>query len=180
MRHFIASLLICIFTTSAAVAACGERGGPAFRGPNKKCVGWAELDRVCGQPPTTRCTYEGGGVGDTGQEKGKAFIAGMWPTFGAKPSGPPANFHIRKTKAEGIACSSQIAIARVAGACAGRADAPECKAQADGAVTSGQCTRLPVGTEVAIEAGSHSFDWLRFKVNGQPQPLWSQRSLVLD
>lgn len=38
---------------------CGCRGGPGWRGPNGRCVGYRALDRVCGVPPTTRCTYEG-------------------------------------------------------------------------------------------------------------------------
>jgi hypothetical protein len=41
-----------------AFAACGDRGGPGYRGPDGKCVGWAALARVCGNPPSTRCTAE--------------------------------------------------------------------------------------------------------------------------
>ena len=37
---------------------CGCRGGPGYRGPDGKCVGWAALNRICGTPPTTRCTAE--------------------------------------------------------------------------------------------------------------------------
>ena len=181
MRKFYTLFLLCLLSLPhTANAACGERGGPAFRGPNKKCVGWADLERVCGSPPTARCAYEGGGVGDTGQEKGSAFIAGVWSSLGSKPSSPATNFHVRKTKADGIACTSQLHIARVAEACTARVDGPECKAQAETAVTSGQCAKLSAGTEVAIEAGSHSFDWLRFRVKDRPEPLWSKRSLVLD
>jgi hypothetical protein len=181
MRRISTLLLLCVlFVPQTANAACGERGGPAFRGPNKKCVGWADLDRVCGNPPTTRCTYEGGGAGDTGKEKGSAFMAEMLPSFGLKPLMPPANFHIRKTKAEGIACTSQLSIARIAEACTTRVDDPECKTNAESAITSGQCAKLPAGTEVAIEAGSHSFDWLRFRVKDRAEALWSKRSLVLD
>jgi len=48
--------------SSGAVAigckGCGCRGGPGYRGPNGKCVGWDQLTRVCGNPPTTRCTKE--------------------------------------------------------------------------------------------------------------------------
>ena len=133
MRTFSTLFLLCLLSLPHTVnAACGERGGPAFRGPDGKCVGWARLDSVCGHPPTTRCTYEGGGVGDTGQDKGKAFIAGMLPSFGPKSPGPQANFHVRKTKAQGIACTSQLAIARVAEACTSRVDGPDCKALSGG------------------------------------------------
>jgi hypothetical protein len=99
MRAYSALLFFCLVSISfshTVKAACGERGGPAFRGPNGKCVGWASLNSVCGNPPTSRCTYEGGGVGDTGKEKGGAFIAGMLPGISLKPSTPPSNFHIRK------------------------------------------------------------------------------------
>jgi len=180
MRITSTLLFVCLLSVPGiAHSACGERGGPAFRGPNKKCVGWAELDRVCGSPPTTRCTYEGGGVGDTGQEKGKAYLGGMLPGLGFTFM-PPSNFHVRKIKTDGVACTTQLAIARVATACTSRVDGPHCKAQIEGALSSGECAKLLAGTEVAIEAGSHSFDWLRFRVQGRPQPLWSQRSLVLD
>lgn len=43
---------------SAAFATCGERGGPGYRGPDGKCVGWANLRKVCGSPPSTSCTPE--------------------------------------------------------------------------------------------------------------------------
>ena len=66
MRLLFFSVLLGLMLAAAniASAACGARGGPAFRGPDGKCVGWAALDRVCGRPPTTRCAYEGGGVGE--------------------------------------------------------------------------------------------------------------------
>lgn len=37
---------------------CGCKGGPGFRGPDLKCVGWANLVRVCGPPPYTKCSRE--------------------------------------------------------------------------------------------------------------------------
>jgi len=49
--------LLCFFVATAE-AACGTRGGPGYRGPNGKCVGWAEIGRVCGNPPSSRCTAE--------------------------------------------------------------------------------------------------------------------------
>lgn len=42
---------------AVAFGACGDRGGPGYRGPNG-CVGWSALARVCGNPPTLRCTPE--------------------------------------------------------------------------------------------------------------------------
>lgn len=54
------SMAIAVFwlTCANAIAACGDRGGPGYRGPNDKCVGWAELARVCGSPPTVKCKAE--------------------------------------------------------------------------------------------------------------------------
>ncbi|RIK21821.1 MAG: hypothetical protein DCC51_05845 [Anaerolineae bacterium] len=37
---------------------CGCRGGPGYRGPDGRCVGFRELDRVCGRPPERRCAFE--------------------------------------------------------------------------------------------------------------------------
>lgn len=54
-RVLVVALLV---VAPSAKAACGDRSGPGYRGPNGKCVGWAELGRVCGSPPTTRCTAE--------------------------------------------------------------------------------------------------------------------------
>lgn len=53
----IAGSLICAMAT-AAHATCGTRGGPGFRDQNGRCVGWDALGRICGSPPTTRCTAE--------------------------------------------------------------------------------------------------------------------------
>lgn len=58
MSHFAIILAALILTALPAIAACGDRSGPGYRGPNGKCVGWAELGRVCGSPPTSRCTAE--------------------------------------------------------------------------------------------------------------------------
>lgn len=39
-------------------SGCGCNGGPGYRAPNGKCVGWADLNRICGTPPTKRCKAE--------------------------------------------------------------------------------------------------------------------------
>lgn len=44
--------------SASAYATCGDRGGPGYRGPDGKCVGWARLGSTCGSPPTTGCTPE--------------------------------------------------------------------------------------------------------------------------
>lgn len=38
---------------------CGCRGGPGYRDRDtKKCVGYEDLERVCGRDPKTRCDFE--------------------------------------------------------------------------------------------------------------------------
>src|ERR1041384_2039895 len=37
---------------------CGCRGGPGYRGPDGNCVGFKDLDKVCGVPPTENCVFE--------------------------------------------------------------------------------------------------------------------------
>jgi hypothetical protein len=64
--------------TSLALADCGDRGGPGYRGPSGRCVGWADIGRTCGNPPTTKCKAENIAAGsevaaDHGQ---KAWEAG--------------------------------------------------------------------------------------------------------
>jgi hypothetical protein len=71
--------VLMIASSSSADAACGDKGGPGYRDKNGKCQSWEALGRVCGSPPTTRCTPEkvapeaGGGAqeGDDIQEKKK-------------------------------------------------------------------------------------------------------------
>jgi hypothetical protein len=36
---------------------CGCKGGPGYRSPDGHCVGFKELDKVCGNPPS-RCVFE--------------------------------------------------------------------------------------------------------------------------
>ncbi len=67
MRAQITILIATIVLLAPAMAhacdGCGCRGGPGYRGPNGKCVGWAQIGKVCGSPPTERCTAEGPAVG---------------------------------------------------------------------------------------------------------------------
>jgi hypothetical protein len=41
-----------------ACRGCGCKGGPGYRGPDGKCVGFKNLTKVCGDPPDLRCTFE--------------------------------------------------------------------------------------------------------------------------
>jgi hypothetical protein len=51
-------LFIELLSVENASAACGERGGPGYRGPDGRCVGWADIGKTCGSPPTEKCTPE--------------------------------------------------------------------------------------------------------------------------
>ncbi|WP_407523705.1 hypothetical protein [Methylobacterium oryzisoli] len=43
---------------AASCSGCGCKGGPGYRGPNGRCVGWDALAETCGSPPTSRCKAE--------------------------------------------------------------------------------------------------------------------------
>jgi hypothetical protein len=58
MRAATVSFLTLLVVQGTAYATCGTQGGPGYRGSNGKCVGWAELGRMCGCPPSTGCTAE--------------------------------------------------------------------------------------------------------------------------
>jgi hypothetical protein len=63
---FIASVLLSFagaIPQSEACSGCGCRGGPGYRAPDGRCVGWADIGRKCGSPPETRCTPEGPNAG---------------------------------------------------------------------------------------------------------------------
>ena len=38
---------------------CGCKGGPGYRDSTGRCVSHKKLFQICGNPPTTSCTYEG-------------------------------------------------------------------------------------------------------------------------
>lgn len=58
----VALSLLAAFPAKAC-SGCGCRGGPGYRGPNGRCVGWSDIGRTCGAPPTTHCTPEGPNAG---------------------------------------------------------------------------------------------------------------------
>jgi len=41
-----------------ACSGCGCKGGPGYRGPDGRCVGFKNLSQICGEPPEKRCTFE--------------------------------------------------------------------------------------------------------------------------
>jgi len=56
LSMMVAAVLLIL--TQRALADCGDRGGPGYRAPDGHCVGWAELRRICGNPPATKCNPE--------------------------------------------------------------------------------------------------------------------------
>lgn len=46
-----------------ACRGCGCKGGPGYRGPDGRCVGWKDLSRSCGTPLPGRCIAEGPAAG---------------------------------------------------------------------------------------------------------------------
>lgn len=61
-------VLASMVAAAPATADCGDRGGPGYRGPSGKCVGWAEFGRVCGTPPEKRCVAENVQTGGRGSK----------------------------------------------------------------------------------------------------------------
>lgn len=53
-----ASLVVAGCQPRARCEGCGCKGGPGYRGPNGKCVGFKNLEKICGSPPETRCVFE--------------------------------------------------------------------------------------------------------------------------
>jgi hypothetical protein len=78
----------------------------------------------------------------------------------------------------GIGCISQEAMRKVS-ACT-PAQGRDCEQQKTALIQAATCALIPVGIDVMIEAGSHSFDWLRIRVPGHPAPLWTDRRTVLE
>ena len=68
MRLFAAVFAVAVLACAGPVLAacperspcrgCGCKGGPGYRGPDGRCVGFRELAKVCGPQPERRCTFE--------------------------------------------------------------------------------------------------------------------------
>jgi hypothetical protein len=54
MRVRIALIAALLLVPEIALGACGS----GYRGPDGQCVGRAALARVCGNPPSQKCTAE--------------------------------------------------------------------------------------------------------------------------
>jgi hypothetical protein len=82
----VVARILCPIADSQACSGCGCRGGPGYRGPNGRCVGWSDIGRTCGDPPTTHCSAEGPNAGaDEAAKAGlKAIEAGKPKANSAK------------------------------------------------------------------------------------------------
>ena len=160
---------------------CGSRGGPGYRGPDGRCVGWKRLKRVCGEPPETLCTREAPAEGP----RSKAPDGPDRPALGLMgiPSPPSqqqqSEFAHRATRADGVACRSPIAL-RQHWTCRRTAPLATCDAALAEAVAAGSCLKLPKGSEALIEAGDGGFELVRVRVKGLVFPVWLDRALVVD
>src|SRR5215203_4842595 len=59
----IAALALTAPAVAQSCSGCGCKGGPGYRGADGRCVGWANIGKVCGSPPTTHCEAEGPNAG---------------------------------------------------------------------------------------------------------------------
>lgn len=78
---------------ATACTGCGCRGGPGYRGPDGRCVGFASLKSICGDPPETRCKKEGssgaGCKGGPGYRKLEDHQCAGWGTLKRDCGDPP-------------------------------------------------------------------------------------------
>jgi len=49
--RIIAFFTCCLLIGDPVFAERGDRGGPGYRGPSGRCVGWADIGKTCGNPP---------------------------------------------------------------------------------------------------------------------------------
>lgn len=85
---------------------------------------------------------------------------------------------MQTTKASGIGCKSQADILMLS-TCV-PSQARDCERERAALIERASCASIPRGISVWIEAGSHSFAWLRIRVPGHPEPLWTDRKLALE
>jgi hypothetical protein len=97
-----------------------------------------------------------------------------------KPSAPPPPIttNEQQAKTDGIGCADQATIQAVSNCQAAQA-AKDCDRERAELINTKSCFAITGGTTGRIEAGSHSFEWVRVRVPGISQPLWTARSLFL-
>jgi hypothetical protein len=184
-------ILICVavwlfsFLTPAfaeVCSGCGCKGGPGYRDGNGRCVGWAQLNKACGTPPSSRCSAEGPALialgktalGIGGAANGAA--SAIAPTE-ALPVSVTTNG--LKSKTPGLACAAPASLQALR-ACSSNTPTGDCAADRKAVVAAGTCVEIPAGTPLVVQAGSRSFDWLRVKLEGRAGEFWIDRGLALD
>jgi len=82
----VVATILCPIADAQACSGCGCRGGPGYRGPKGRCVGWSDIGRTCSDPPTTHCSAEGPNAGADEAAKAdlKAIEAGKPKANSAK------------------------------------------------------------------------------------------------
>lgn len=194
MFKSIAFSVFVMLVAAAAVApvaaeercsGCGCKGGPGYRGP-KGCVGWAQLNKVCGTPPTTYCRPEGPAL----IALGKAAASKALGLVGAPSTGDAAlaadggngaeavASNQLKLKTQGIACVATETLKAMT-SCPTRTPPADCSGERKTLVQNGACIELAEGAPVTVQAGSRSFDWLKIRVPGRSEQLWIERSFLL-
>ena len=91
----------------------------------------------------------------------------------------PVTSNMQRAKNDGLGCVDEATIQTVSN-CETARPPKDCAQQRAEFIKSQACFTILGGTTGAIEAGSHSFDWLRVRVPGTIQPLWTPRSLFLN
>lgn len=178
------SLLIAASAAEDVCKGCGCKGGPGYRGPNGQCVGWAQLNKVCGTPPSTRCGAEGPALLALGAaavaktlRPGDSSNAPV-PKDNASDPDVPAESNEQKTKTSGVACLAVPTLQAVK-TCSTRTPSVDCEAEKKTLIETGACVAIGRDEPLTIKAGSRSFDWLRVRVKGRSEDMWVERSMIL-
>jgi hypothetical protein len=89
-------------------------------------------------------------------------------------------FNERLMKADGWACTSPKLLEAIASCSDEEGDQSQCDRERAQLVARGDCMQVAKGAVATIRAGSHSFEWVRVKLEGKSRELWLDRSLLLD
>ena len=181
----IAAAAVAPVAAEEQCSGCGCKGGPGYRGP-KGCVGWAQLNKVCGNPPTTNCQPEGPALIALGKEAVSKALghAGTPPSAGEAALAPDGGgaeavaSNQLKLKTQGIACVATETLKAMT-SCPTRTPPTDCSGERKTLVQNGACIELADGAPVTVQAGSRSFDWLKISVPGRSEQLWIERSFLL-
>jgi hypothetical protein len=87
--------------------------------------------------------------------------------------------NVQQARTSGLGCVDEATLQQ-ASSCEAAKPADECERERAKLIDTRACFAITAGTTAAIEAGSHSFDWLRVRVPGTIQSLWTARSLFLQ